>query len=81
MVKPTKNYILVRLKGDYKHIIVEEKKYDTKTKGVCVSVGDPKNEDWVGKIVYWESYKDDTRIDDDLAFIKTEFVMGVEYAE
>lgn len=78
MVTPTKDYILVELKDEYEHIAVTEQKYDTKTKGVCKRVGDPEHKRWVGKVVYWESYKDDTKTTDGLAFIKTEFVMGYE---
>lgn len=78
MVKPTKDYILVELKGEYEHIAVEEKKYDTKTKGVCKAVGDPENKHWVDKVVYWKSYEDDTKTSDGLAFIKSKAIMGYE---
>jgi desulfoferrodoxin (superoxide reductase-like protein) len=78
MIIPNEGYILVELKDEYSHIAVADQKYATKTRGVCISVGDIEHENWVGHLVYWESYKDDTKVNETQAFIKSEYVMGYQ---
>jgi hypothetical protein len=81
---PDNDNILVELKSTYAHIATTEKKYDTKTRGVCLSVSNKIKDEYkhlVGKVVYWESYKDDTQVEVDgkqVAFIKAEYVQGHE---
>lgn len=79
MLIPDNNNILVEIKGDYDLIEVTEQKYDTKTQGICIAVANPKHEKWIGKRVYFKSYEDDSKIDEDgktLAFIEAKIVKG-----
>lgn len=85
MLKPAHDCILVELKDQYKHIAITEKKYDTRTQGVCVAVGrDIDQPDLIGKLVFFESYKDDAIVERDdkrFAFIKADYVLGMEDAD
>lgn len=84
MIKPDNDNILVELKGEYSLIEVTEKQgylANTKTKGLCVAVSNPKQEKWIGKMVYFKSFEDDTIINEKFALIEAKVVKGYDDAE
>lgn len=83
LLKPLGTRLLVELAEHYQHVAVTEGKYDTKTSGICVALG----EDWpewnklIGKRVFWKAYDEGEHIIRDgkqYAFIKMEAVDGFE---
>lgn len=93
-LKPLPGRILVELREKYEHVAVTEKKYETKTSGICVDCASFKAKStlaelWEGislrnKLVFWEEYKDGAVIERDgkkYAFIKIEDIDGYEDVE
>lgn len=83
MITPDNDNILVELRDEYTHIATTEKKYDTRTKGICVKAPE-KFERWLHKVVYFKSYEDDTVIEENgkrYALIEAKFVKGYTDAE
>lgn len=84
MLQPENNNILVEIEGSYDLIATPDQKYDTKTKGICIAVANPKHKEWIGKQVYFKSYEDDTEVEEDgktLAFIEAKYVKGSKDVE
>lgn len=67
-ITPYNDCILVELKEAYTHIATTEKKYDTKTSGLCIAISHTLNDyeklytDLMDKLVYFDEYKDGTQI-------------------
>lgn len=57
MLTPTKKFALVELIDKYEGIATLEGKYNDRVKGICLSVGDEKYANYVGKILYWQEFK------------------------
>lgn len=87
-LNPAMGRMLVELRDQYAHVATTEGKYDTKTSGICVSVTNYPDvhsseyyQNLVGKLVFWEEYKDGATIERDgkrYAFIKLTDVDGWE---
>lgn len=78
---PMEGCLLVELSGQYGYVETPDKKYDSKTSGVVIRANVKDGEQWPGRIVYFEAYKDDVQINRDgtlYAFIKLEEVRGYE---
>ena len=50
---PLQGNILVEIREAFDNVVYVEEKYDTKTQGLCVAVGDKELEHLVGKRVFW----------------------------
>lgn len=65
---PLGDRVLVELVEQYQNIATVDGKYDTKTSGICLSVGHDKWVDdatvaqLIGKQIFWEQYKDGEHI-------------------
>ena len=71
-------YVLVELTEKWDGVYVPDKKYDTKNTGIA-RVVTPADDYLQDKTVYFEDYKDDSRVEDNdtiYAFIKTEDIRG-----
>lgn len=82
---PINGCVLVQLTEVYAHVSVPDKKYDTKTSGILlkVAVDAADYKEYIGKKVFFESYKDDTAKEDDgkkYALLKAEDLKGFEDA-
>lgn len=78
---PLKGNILVEIRESFDNVIYVDEKFDTKTQGVCIAVGDEDNQFLVGKRVYWRKYEDGEHIlsnDKVYAFIETKALQGYE---
>lgn len=81
-ITPINGCILVKLTNSYEYVATPDKKYDTKTSGIVVDYDDEIGavpNDFVGKKVYFEEYKDGTQFEHDgdkYALIKFEDVRG-----
>ncbi len=82
-LKPLGARVLVELAEQYEHLATTEGKYDTKTSGICVAIG----EDWaewkklIGQRIFWKAYDEGEHIKRNgkkYAFIKMEAIDGFE---
>ncbi len=87
---PANDSVLVELGEKSEIIATIEGKYDTKTNGQCLKVGlaphsiyEPIGEEgvqnWPGKTVFWDAYKDDCKVTidgKDYAFVKISEIRG-----
>lgn len=80
-MKPLKGNVLVQIREKFDNVVYVDEKFDTKTQGICVAVGDKELEFLIGKRVYWRKYEDGEHIlmgDDSFAFIETKALQGYE---
>lgn len=89
---PVGERVLVQLGEQYRNIAVTEKKYDSKTNGIIVAVGDPDArvttpkgstavKSLIGKRIYWDQFKEGAAVLDgesQYCFINIEDIQGVE---
>jgi co-chaperonin GroES (HSP10) len=87
-LRPVNNHVLVELGDHYSNIAVPEGKYDTRTNGVVLHIEFDKAHAWAVDLlhrkVYWQEFKEGTRVEKDgklYAFIKLEDVEGFEADE
>lgn len=86
-LRPFAGRILVEIREKYTHVATTAQKYDTKTSGTVAAVSDDDDfeyEDLIGKLVFWEEYKDGAVIERDgkkYAFIKIDDLDGYENVE
>lgn len=63
---PLGDRVLVELVEQYESIATVDGKYDTKTSGICLAIGDKfatdMEYDLLGKKIFWEQYKDGEHI-------------------
>lgn len=63
---PQGDRVLVELVEQYESIATVDGKYDTKTSGICLAIGeyldDSETKKLVGKQIFWEQYKDGEHI-------------------
>lgn len=86
---PLPGRALVEIREKYKHVAVTEQKHESKTSGLCVAIapiGDEQSsyDKALGKIVYWEEYKDGEIIEYEDArytFVKLEDLDGYKNGE
>lgn len=80
-LKPLKDFVLVEIKELFDSVIYVEEKFDTKTTGLCLAVGDDKYKHLKGKQIYWEKYSDGQHImqnDKSYTFIKIDKIEGYQ---
>ena len=78
---PLQGNILVEIREAFDNVVYVDEKYDTKTQGLCVAVGDKDLEHLIGKRVFWRKYEDGEHIFIDnsaFAFIETKALQGYE---
>lgn len=82
---PLNDCVLVELQQSFKNVSIKEGKYDTRTEGVVVEVGkimrDTINDYLIGKRVFFEEYKEGSRIQRNgrlYSFIKIADIRGYE---
>lgn len=61
-LKPLTGNILVEIRESFDDVVYIEKEHDTKTKGLCIAVGDDSLSNIVNKTVYWRKYEDGEHI-------------------
>ena len=80
-LKPISGNILVEIREAFSDVVYADQKYDTKTQGICIAVGDKDLEILTNKLVYWRKYEDGEHILRDgrtFAFIKVDALQGYE---
>ena len=83
MLKPINGYVLIELVDKYRYASTPEGQYDTKTSGYVRSISGVTGDGNLvsDKLVWFESYKDDTKIERDdktYTFVKFEEIKGFE---
>jgi len=83
---PINGNVLIELVEQYQHAATPDKEFATKTSGYCrTDISDPSSgKNLLDKRVWFESYKDDSKIERDgktYSFIKWEDLKGLEVDE
>lgn len=78
-LEPIGDTALVEVSPSYKYAVTPDQRYSSATSGKVISVGNDDYDMLVGKLAYWEEYKDGTRTElngKKYAFIKLEDIRG-----